>query len=310
MSKRILATVSSFDVEQAGVSQLLEQNNLELVLNPHKRKLTAEELLELVKQYQPVALLAGTEPLGSSVLEKICGPVKIISRVGTGWDNVDLKRAETLGVQVYRTPDAVTEAVAELTLGLMLSLARHITIADRALRQGQWQRPMGVLLSGKTAGLIGFGRIGRKVAQKLKAIGLEVIAFDPNVGKAEMTALHVQAAQTLEELLVSSSVISLHCALTPDHKPIIDNGFLARARSDLLLINTARGELIDEQALLVALRQKRIAGAALDVFQKEPYVGPLTTLDNVLLTPHVGSYALEARLKMEKESLENVINAL
>jgi D-3-phosphoglycerate dehydrogenase len=299
--KTVLATTSSFAKEAQ--DQSLRAENLRLVINPLGRKLTEKELLELLEAHRPVGLLAGTEPITRATLEWAKGYLRVISRVGAGWDNVDHDAAAQLGIRVYRTVGVLTQAVAELTLGLMLAALRNITRHDLQLRQGVWQKRMGALLQGKIVGLIGFGAIGRRVGELARAFGAEVIFSDPEIEEVPW-ARRVSLLQLLQE----AQIISLHAS---SKKRILGAPELELiCRRGVILINTARGELIDEDALCSCVRDGRIAYACLDVFHQEPYQGSLCALNNVILTPHIGSYAQEARRFMEETAVNNLLRGL
>jgi D-3-phosphoglycerate dehydrogenase len=302
-SKTILTTTSSFAKGAPERLTRLTSLGLEVVVNPWERKLSESELSELLAQYRPVGLLAGTESITRAVLVQSKDFLRVISRVGVGWDNVDRQAAAQLGIIVYRTPGVLTGAVAELTLGLILSALRSIALHDRRIRQGVWKKPMGSLLKGKLVGIIGFGAIGQEVGQLVKALGAEVIYSDPQ-------GLQVEWAQavSLPELLARAAIITLHASGT--QKILGPSEIAAIAKPEVILVNTARGELVDEAALCEALLDGRLAHACLDVFQQEPYDGPLCTLDNVTLTAHVGSYAWESRQLMEDAAVANLLKGL
>ncbi|MCP4690304.1 MAG: hydroxyacid dehydrogenase, partial [Desulfobacterales bacterium] len=226
-----------------------------------------------------------------------------ISRCGSGMSNVDQEAAEELGIAVRNTPDGPTAAVAELTLGAMLCLLRKIHHMDRELHAGGWPKKVGLQLEGKTAAIIGFGRIGRRVASLLAPFNVTILAVDPLVN----APLEGAAPCGLEEALSRADIVSLHLS---GETCIMGPAELDRMKPGSFLCNAARGGLVDEEALLAALEEGKIAGAWLDAFDKEPYTGPLAKSDRVLLTPHVGSYTRECRLKMEMEAVENLIGAL
>ena len=300
----VLATTSSFAAESPHLLEWINKLPLNLVLNPWRRKLTERELLELLEEHRAVGLLAGTEPVTRGVLEKSRGYLRVISRVGAGWDNVDHEAAAELGMRVYRTVGVLTQAVAELTIGLMLSGLRAMGLHDRQLRQGVWQKRLGALLHGKVVGLIGFGAIGQRVGELARAFGATLIYHDPQ----PVSGVSWAECVSLPQLLQRADIISLHAS---GKKRILG---LAEQRSigrrGVLLINTARGELLDEQALYSCLQEGYWSCACLDVFQEEPYQGPLCSLDNVMLTPHIGSYAREARRLMEETAIENLVTGL
>jgi D-3-phosphoglycerate dehydrogenase len=267
-------------------------------VNAYKRKLTRDECLSLYGDID--GLIAGTETLSAEVL-KAAGKLKVISRVGVGLDNVDMAAAKQQGIKVFNTPDSPTKTVAELTVGLMLALLRHIPRGDREIRAGKWQKTMGNLLHGKKVGIIGFGRIGQKVAALVESFGAQVVYSDPAVNKAGYTKL------SLDELLAQSDIVTLHLS---GGGTLLGISELKRMKRGSWLINCARGGVVDETALSQVLQEGWLSGAALDVFVEEPYKGPLAGLDNVILTPHIGSYAVESRIEMEIEAVKNLIEGL
>jgi D-3-phosphoglycerate dehydrogenase len=290
-TKTILATTSSFAREFPAVLEPLESNGLSIVLNPFERKLNEEELSKLLQEYKPVGVLAGTEPITRSALDKAKNYLRVISRVGVGWENVDRDFAEQMGIRVYRTHGVLTQAVAELTIGLILSALRYISSNDRLIRQGRWQKTMGGLLYGKTVGIIGFGNIGQKVGELVTAFGAKVVYHDLE----EITVPWGQAV-SLPELLTQAEIITIHAS---GKDKIIGQEELGKiCKREVILVNTARGGLID------------VNFACLDVFEDEPYCGPLCSLDNVILTPHIGSYAKEARVLMERTAVDNLLQGL
>ena len=299
----VLATTSSFAAESSHLLAWLKKHPLNLVLNPWGRKLTEGELLELLDEHRPVGLLAGTEPITRVVLEQAKTYLRVISRVGAGWDNVDHQAAAECGFLVYRTSGVLTQAVAELTIGLMLAGLRCITRQDRMLRQGKWQKLMGGLLQGKVVGLIGFGAIGQRVGELARAFGAEVIFHDP-----QPVSITWAQAVSLTELLQQADIISLHAS---GKQTILGAAELnTLGKPGVLVINTARGGLLDEAALYLGLGDGRIGCACLDVFDEEPYQGSLCSLENIILTPHIGSYAREARRLMEETAVNNLLDGL
>ncbi|MDE2040056.1 MAG: phosphoglycerate dehydrogenase [Elusimicrobia bacterium] len=303
--KAVLVTTSSFGAADPAPRQALLGAGLSVHENPHKRKLTEAEVGELIERVRPVALLAGLEPLTAKVLEAAQPGLRVVSRCGIGLENVDLDCARRLGVAVCNTPDAPSQAVAELAIGLMLSVSRHIAKTDAALRRGVWKAEQGRLLGDKTVGVAGHGRIGARVAQLARGFGCRVLACD----ERGVAAPGVEVAD-LPRLLRESDILSLHLPLLPSTRNIIDERALSSMKPGALLINTSRGGLIDEAALERALREGRLAGGGLDVFEKEPYSGGLLDLPNVVLTPHMGSAARECRGRMEREAAENLLAAL
>lgn len=304
MSHKILITTSSFAKRDRSLLQAFAKQELQIVLNPYARKLTESEVSELIEQHQPVGIIAGVEPLTRKVLER-AKKLKVISRAGVGMDSVDLKAAKNLGIVVTNTPDAPTIPVAELTLGMTLSLLRRIHISDASIRRGEWVRPMGNLLHGKIVGLIGCGRIGSYLAGLLSSFGCIVLGYDPFVNKSDNFSL-----VSLGQILSDADIVSLHIPYNQENHHFINAERIQSMKKGALLINAARGGLVDEDALHKALSSGHLGGAALDCFEQEPYTGKLKDLDNVLLTAHIGSYAQEGRVMMEKQAVENLLREL
>lgn len=302
--KRILITTSSFDASDNPALARIASAGFEVMLNPHGRRLTEDEVTELLDN-DVVGMIAGVEPLTRRVLTG-AKSLRIIARAGIGLDSVDLGAAKELGITVSNTPQAPVAAVAELTVTLMLDLLREVSAADRDLRSGIWKPRMGHLLSAQTVGLIGFGRIGRAVADLLLPFGCKIQTYDPSyAGDVETVS-----AVSLEYLLKDSNLVSLHLPYDESTRHLINDERLACMRAGAWLINASRGGLVDEAALARALSTGRLAGAALDTFEAEPYRGPLASLGNVVLTCHMGSYAIEGRARMEREAAENLVLGL
>lgn len=304
MSNRIAITLSSFAEYDSSSIDILKRRDIKIVRNPFSRKLDRKETLELCNGC--IGIIAGTEIYDENMLEQL-SIARVISRCGAGLDNVDLSTAKRLGIKVYNTPDAPTLAVAELTVGLIFSLLRNITLMDREVRDGVWKKRMGVLLYGKHVGIISFGRIGKKVGSILKDLGAKVSYYDPFVSKGRTPGFQKVG---IEELLKKSDIITLHLPYSKDTHHLLGKAEFAMMKKGVFLINPSRGGIVDEGALYSALKDRRLAGAAIDVFEREPYDGPLKELDNVILTPHIGSYAREARVKMEMEAVKNLIKGL
>jgi D-3-phosphoglycerate dehydrogenase len=271
--------------------------------NPHGRKLKEGELRELLGD--AVGYVAGTEPITRRVLEA-APHLRVIGRVGVGLDSVDLDAARERGVVVAYTPEAPAWSVVELTLGLLVDLARQVSRVDRALRAGRWERRTGFLLRGRTLGVLGCGRIGRRVARMARELGMHVLACDVAPDHDWARDVGVEYV-TLEQLFARSDALTIHVPLTPATRRLVSEQMLATAKPGLVLVNTSRGEVIDEAALERALASGRLGGAALDVFCEEPYSGPLAKLENVILTAHIGSCSVEGRLGMELGAAQAVI---
>ena len=303
---KVIITTSSFARYDTSAIDMLIAKGLDVILNPLGRKLTEPEVHGMLEQERPIGMIAGTEPLTSFVLSHASSYLRVISRAGTGWDNIDHETAENKGIAVYRTPNAVTDAVAELTLALILNLLRQVGSSDRELRKGRWEKRMGLLLSGKKVGIIGCGRIGKRVGKLVEAFGGKV-AFN-DVCQVDTPENWINLG--LKDLLKEADIITLHIAPGKDTRVVFDKQRIRGMKKGSWLINTSRGELIDEQALYNAICDSHLQGAALDVFEQEPYRGPLRDLDNVVLTPHIGSYARESRTRMERESAVNLLKGL
>jgi D-3-phosphoglycerate dehydrogenase len=304
---KILISSNSFGNINANPVETLKKVGFTVVSNQYNRKLTENELIELLDK-DVVGLIAGTEKITERVLQNATS-LKVISRYGVGLDNIDLEAAKRRGIIVCTTPDAPTQAVAELTLALILTLYRGIGVVDRNLRSGKWTPLMGRLLSGKTLGIIGLGRIGKALVKLVQPFELKIMAHEPYPDSEFILSYGIKLT-ALEKVLSESDIITLHAPLTDETYHLISKKELALMKHDTVIVNTARGSLIDEGALIKALENGLIGGAALDVFEEEPYHGKLKDFDNVILTAHIGTYAKETRIKMEREAVENLLNAL
>jgi D-3-phosphoglycerate dehydrogenase len=302
--KNILITTSSFADETPELLTSLEASGLKAILNPFRRKLTENEVKSLIQEHEPAGMIAGVEPLTRQVLEN--APfIKVISRCGIGMDSVDLKAAEELGIKVTNTPDAPTIPVGELTIGMILALLRSLHHSDASIRAGGWERPMGLLLHGKTVGIVGCGRIGSYVAKILTAFGCKLLGYDPLCSSHQYVEL-----TSMESLLQKSDIVSLHLPYSEANHHLINEKQISLMKQGAILINASRGGLVDEITLVVALQSGKLAGAAIDSFEQEPYTGPLAHLNNTLLTGHIGSYAREGRMIMEQQAVDNLLKFL
>jgi len=298
--QHILIGPSSFAELDKTPLELLLSAGYAVVDNPYRRKLTKKELAELLRE-NVVGLIAGLEPLDREVLQE--SSLQVISRVGSGMSNIDMKAAEELGIEVLNTPQGPTTAVAELTIGVMLNLIRMISLMDNNLHKGKWTKQIGTQLEGKTVVIVGYGRIGRKVASLLLPFRVRLLVVDPFI-QGPIDDIPVAL---LEEALPKADIVTVHssgedCVLGEREIQLIKPG--------AFVLNAARGGLIDEDALVCALEDGRIRGAWLDAFSQEPYTGQLARYPQVVLTPHVGSYTLECRKVMETEAVQNLIHVL
>lgn len=280
----------------------MADDQVRIVYNESGKRLSEAELIAQRPEHC-VGIIAGLEPLTAEVFAHY-PDLRAVARLGTGTDTVDLEAAQRHGIQVFTTPDATTNAVAELAVGLMLASLRGIAAADHDIRVGTWKPHLGGLLRGRTVGIIGFGRIGRRVAELVVAFGARVVFFDP---------LHdgndPRRADSLASLASQCDVLTLHAPLTEQTRHIVDAAVLSQMKPGALLVNAARGELVDEAALLAALQGRRIF-AALDCFANEPYTGPLRECDNAVLTAHMGSLTAETRIEMERTAATELVAEL
>lgn len=303
-----IAQVSSYPYGLASSDPLvlLQKSGFTVRLSPHRRKHTPAETGALLAVGDVDVLLAGTEPLPSETLARGLPRLKHVARVGVGLDGLDVDFCQANGIAVTYTPDAPARSVVEQVFGLLISLSRRLVEAHEGMRQGKWQRFTGMLWTGKTLGILGCGRIGKQVAEIARAMRMEVIAHD-------LVEDHAWAARqgvtyvSLDDLLTRSQALTVHLPLTRRTENILDQQRLARLRKGAYLINTSRGEVLDERALYQLLESGHLAGAALDVYHQEPYNGPLRHLPNVFLCCHQGSCSFDGRYAMEMQSAENAI---
>lgn len=302
---KILITPTSFGDCSYEPLEILKEH-FEVEFNPYKRKLTEEEVIDLAKDSD--AILAGLEPLNKRVIDSL-PKLKCISRVGSGMDNVDIEYAEKKGIKVRSTPLGPSRAVAELAVALTFSLLRKIPLADKNIRKGKWKKEFGNLILNKVVGIIGLGKIGKISAGLFRNIGNEVIGCDiyPDEDWAVKNSIKLM---NKNELLEKSDIVILHVPLTGEGGYLIGINELNMMKKNALLINVSRGKIVNENELYNVLSNNKIGGAAVDVFENEPYKGNLTELDNIILTPHLGSYAIESRIQMEIDSVRNLIDSL
>ncbi len=299
---QILISTSNFDLNNFSNLDAVKSAGIDVKLNPFAKRLTQEQSIDLLGK-DTIGLIAGLEPLNELVLRSATS-LKVIARVGTGLDSVDLVAAKQLGITVLNTPDAPTSAVAELTIGHILGLLRNIASTDRSIRNGVWNGQMGSLLETKTVGIVGFGRIGQRVAKMLTTFGSKIVICDSKISSKEFVNV------PLEELCEISDVVTLHIPYDKSTQHMIGKKQFDLMRTGSLFVNISRGGLVDEDALLNALQSGKIAGAALDCFEQEPYSGPLSKLENVQMTAHMGTYARETRDRMEQEASRLLVDAL
>lgn len=274
-----------------------------MIRNTLGRAYRAAELAEALRGVD--AIVTGTDELTGDVIRG-AGSLRAILKHGVGLDNVDLEAARERGIVVATTPGAMVDSVADHTIALLLAVVRRVVPAHASVAAGEWRRFGGFDLRGRTLGLVGFGRIAREVCVRAQAFGMEVVAHDPFAEPAPGVPL-----VPLNELLGRADVVSLHAALPRGSPPLLGPRELLLLGPEAILVNTARGTLVDEQALAQALREGRIGGAALDVFASEPPAGsPLLGLENVVLTPHLGGQTVDALRRMGEMTVDNCLAAL
>jgi len=268
------------------------------------------DLAKIIDRYDGIVIRSETR-LTAELIEK-AERLKVIGRAGVGVDNVDVEAATRQGIVVANAPESTVISAAEQTIGLLVALARNIPQAHAALKGGRWERSRwsGIELDGKTLGVIGFGRIGQQVARRAVGLGMRVVAHDPFVSEERFRELGVEHAATLAGVLGAADVVTLHAPLTDETRHLIDSEAIALMRDGARLVNAARGALVDEEALVEAIRAGKLAGAALDVFSEEPYSGPLLELDEVVTTPHLAASTDEAQDRAGLIVAEQVVAAL
>ncbi len=252
-------------------------------------------LEEIIGGYDAIVIRSASK-LTAELIER-ADRLKVIGRAGVGVDNVDVEAATRRGIVVANAPESNVVSAAEHTIGLLVALSRNIAQAHAALKQGRWERSKwaGVELADKTLGVLGFGRIGQQVARRAQGLGMRVVAYDPFVSEERFRELGAERVETVDEVLAASDFLTLHLPLTPETRGSIDAAAFSKMRDGVRLVNAARGELVDEAALVDALRSGKVAGAAVDVYAQEPYSGPLLELDQVVVTPHLAASTAEAQ---------------
>jgi D-3-phosphoglycerate dehydrogenase len=301
---KVLITTIPFGEKDKTPLELLAENGLEYTINPLGRKLAEEDLLEMLPGYD--ILIAGTEPITSRVLSA-CPDLKLISRVGIGLDSVDLGYVRNNRIEISYTPDAPAPAVAELTVGLVISLLRSVHLSNIRMHKGAWYRYTGKRISECTIGLIGAGRIGSRVAGFLHSLGCRKLLINDLVMTNEVFMPESVEWVDKDKIYSESDLISVHVPLTSDTHNMIALPELKKMKTDACLINTARGGIINESDLFEVMQSSHLSAAAIDVFDREPYTGNLADLDNCLLTAHMGSMSADCRARMEIEATEEAV---
>jgi len=304
--KKIFVATTTYCNHSLEPINLLKSIGFRIDTNEKGRKLTDEEISDTVSQYD--GIIAGTESYNVNILNH-SKQLKVISRLGTGVDNIDLKAADRMGINVYRTKTSPALGVAELVLGLILNLSRNISSHNTDLKNGIWKKRMGSLISGKTLGIVGLGAVGKEVINISTGFGLKYLVNDIVISP-DYDKLNDLTYCSLKEVFSKSDIVSVHTNLTEENRGLIDFNLIKMMKPDSILINTSRGEIMSEGDLIKALKKKIIAGAGLDVYSTEPYRGKLLEFENVVVTPHIAGYTKEIRSKMELEAAKNLVKGL
>ena len=306
MCKVLITTVPFGNKNQLPIN-LLKRNGFEYLINPAGKKLTEDELADLVTDFD--VIIAGTEPITKKVIDRASN-LKMISRVGIGLDSVDLLEAKKQNIAVSYTPDAPAPAVAELTVGMMLTLLRSVHVANSQMHLGDWHRYFGRRLSEVTIGIIGVGKIGQGVLEHLTGFGSpKILVNDISIKDKIQDRYNVEWADK-EEIYKQSDIVTLHLPLTAETKNMITESHLLSMKTDAIIINTSRGGIINEGDLYKVMQSGHLSGAAIDVFDNEPYDGDLNKIERCLLTAHMGSMSIDCRTRMEIEATEEAVRFL
>lgn len=304
----VLVTPTSFGKNDPDLRTDLECQVGEVIYNQTGKPLSSQDVATLLPGVD--GYIAGLDVIDRVALEA-ADCLKVISRYGVGYDRIDLDAAQEKGIIVTNTPGANAVSVAELTIGLMLSLARQIPESIQSIRQGKWLRSPGISLRGKTVGILGLGAIGKCVAARLKGFDCRIIAFDPYVDCEFVANLGIEIF-SMDEVISQADFLTLHLPVMPETRGLVNAEFLSKMKKGSFLLNTARGELVKEDDLLAAIRSEHIAGAALDVFSQEPpsLENPLIQMPNVLVTPHSGAQSDDATNAMGRMAMEDCLAVL
>ncbi len=280
-------------------------NDQRTIYNSFKRKMSRIELIEVLKKYNPTIIIAGTEKYDSEILD-LCTNLKMISRVGTGLDSIDLDECKKRNITVTNTPDAQTKAVAELTVAEMLCMCRNLINVSNDLKAFKWNRAIGLGLSLCKVGIIGFGRIGQRVCKLLSQFGCEIMVNDISLEKKELALQMGLDVKTKMEIYQQCNIVTLHVPLTNETHNMIAKKELSEFKCKMIL-NNSRGGIINENDIYTWLEENGSRMAAIDTFEQEPYTGKLCSLKNIIITPHIGSCTIDARTRMENDSIDNVL---
>ncbi len=301
---RVLVTTVPFGDKNSLPLEMLRSANVEFDINPLNQKLTEHQLINMVGDYD--VLIAGTEPITKSVMENAPN-LKMISRVGIGLDSVDLTEAKSREILVSYTPDAPAPAVAELTMGLIITLLRSVHLSNLQMHNGQWRRYFGKRIAECTIGIIGVGRIGSRVINRTTAFGTPRLLVNDISSNKELSRKFKLDWVDKETIYREADVISVHLPLSKSTKNMICREQLLMMKSDAVLLNTSRGGIVNERDLYEVMKSGHLSGAAIDVYEKEPYSGNLSEIENCILTSHMGSMSVDCRTRMEIEATEEAL---
>lgn len=310
MSTRALVTCLHLQRHLDRYEQRFRRHGIEVEAPEVMQQMREAELLPIIGRFD--GMVAGDDEVTARVLEAGCPRLRVVAKWGIGVDGIDREAARRLGVAVYNTPGVFADEVADVVVGYLVSLARGLHAMDRSVRAGGWLKPQGVSLRGKRLGVVGVGSIGAAVVRRGHTLGLEVVGHDAVEVDAELRRATGLAMVGLDELLATSDFISLCCPLTPETRHLIDASALSRTKPGVFLINTARGGLVAEPALVAALTAGRLGGAALDVFESEPLPddSPLRGFNSVIFGTHNASNTLEAVLRVNEMAIANLLRGL
>ncbi|MDA9897140.1 hypothetical protein N9C93_01115 [Pelagibacterales bacterium] len=295
-NQNLLIATSSFDESKNILTKKLIQNGFKIIKNPFGRKIKKNELINIINKKEISCIIAGLEIYDKEVLDN--DNLKLISRVGSGVDNIDLDFAKHCKIKICSTPTAPVDAVAEITIGSMISLSRSILEQSNLIKNKLWERKSGSLLKNKNIVIVGYGKIGKRLHQLLKPFNAKITIVDPFINKKKLNIKSFNIA------IKSADIISFHINSKTN---LINMSNIKKLKKGVILLNSSRGEVIDENSLIYGLKQGIVKSAWLDTFIKEPYYGKLCKNKSVILTPHCGSFTKETRLAMETQAVNNLI---
>ena len=300
MKKNLLLATSTFgeNLDNSYIDKL--KSSFNIYYNPYKRKMTKKELINILRKYNIQFVVAGLETYDSEVIEQ--SKLQIISRLGSGISNIDINFAKSKKIKIFSTPEAPAIAVAELTLSMMLNLLKHSFKMNNDMHNNNWKRSSGNLLAGKTVLIVGYGMIGKKLSLLLKPFNAKIILCDKRFKTNKSNKF-----KSLSKALPSADIITFHVDADKTILGIEECKFLKKG---VLVLNSSRGKVVNEKVLIEYIKNKTIKGAWIDTFETEPYIGKLSKFENVILTPHIGSFTVETRSQMEIESVQNILESI